>query len=291
MHLAIRLEYCYGERKTKPSVRVRQLHRKFNYPTVTMEPFWTPGAQQVREVPWPENPVQDNRSADEWKSYCMIPFDGETGHTEYAAELSKIVMSFKEYMGRKNAKGVTAAEILRRGASWDHFQGLQNASRLLTHLGSKGKRLGTGTTRNEQLHMEMKAWGRNIYQVHLGPLQCRLRIFELGKLMTHSSAAYTPTLIQTRQRRLLCSIAGRLRKDPFFPSCMTRIEGFSPTIHCRREDLQIAEKKENPATATLRKQERSENLAKWKKVKRKVSTGKENTTDVFKRRRVSTEPK
>ena len=45
------------------------------------------------EVPWPENPVQDNRSADEWKSYCMIPFDGETGHTEYAAELSKIVMS------------------------------------------------------------------------------------------------------------------------------------------------------------------------------------------------------
>ena len=200
-------------------------------------------------------------------------------------------MSYGRYMGRKNGKGVSAAEILRSGAAWHHFQGLQNASRLLARLGSKGKRLGTGTTWNEQLHMELKAWGRNIYQAHLGRLQCSCRIFEMAKLLTHSSAAYTPTLIQTRQRRLLCSIAGRLRKYPFFPSGMLQLEGSPQRINSRREDLLIAEKKGNSLTGMVRKQERRENRAMWKKEKRKGSTGEENTTDVFKRRRVSRGPK
>ena len=39
LHLAIRLECCWGEKKTKPSVRVRQLHRKFSYQTLAMEHF------------------------------------------------------------------------------------------------------------------------------------------------------------------------------------------------------------------------------------------------------------
>ena len=42
LHLAIRLERCWGDNKTKPSVRVRQLHRKFNVPTLSIEPFWHP---------------------------------------------------------------------------------------------------------------------------------------------------------------------------------------------------------------------------------------------------------
>ena len=53
-------------------------------------------------------------------------------------------------MGRENRIGVTALNILRNACSRDHFEALQNSSRLLTCLGVKGKRLGIGTTRNEQ---------------------------------------------------------------------------------------------------------------------------------------------
>ena len=42
IHLPIRLEYCWGEATTKASARVRQLHWKFNIPTLTIEPFWQP---------------------------------------------------------------------------------------------------------------------------------------------------------------------------------------------------------------------------------------------------------
>ena len=286
LHLAIRLECCWGEKKTKPSVRVRQLHRKFNVPTLSIEPFWNPGGLKVTTVVWPENPAKDTRSADEWTKYCSCPFNGVTGHTEYATELAKIVVSYGKYMGSKNSKGVTAEEILRSGAAWHHFQGLQNGSRLHAHLGSKGRRLGSGTTRNEQLHMELKAWGRNVYQTHIGQLQCRIRIFEMAKLLTHSSAAYYPTLTQTRQRRLLSTIAGQIRNNPFFPMGTFQLQEATERKDLCRKDLNTAIDRGNIFTGMMRKRERKQNRAMWEKGERNESTKKENTTDIFKRKRV-----
>ena len=60
-------------------------------------------------------------------------------------------------MKRKNSKSVTALKILQNGASRLHFEGLQNSSRLIALLGNKANRLATGTTRNEQLHRELKS--------------------------------------------------------------------------------------------------------------------------------------
>ena len=206
---------------------------------------------------------------------------------EYVAKLSKIKASYGEYMDRKNGKGITAETILRSGAAWHHFQGLQNASRLLARLGSKGQRLGTGTTRNEQLHMELKAWGRNIYQTHIGRLRCSFRIFEMVKLLTHSSASYYPTLTQTRQRRLLFSIAGRIRKEGFFPSGMNHLEGNSLHTNFKRDYLHTAVVGSDSSTAMLRKLERKHNRVMLRKDNRKRRMPDENTTDVFKRRRVN----
>ena len=104
-------------------------------------------------------------------------------------------------MQRKNKKCVSALTILKNGETRVHFEALQNSSRLLAHLGLKRKRLAIGTTRYEQLHKELKSWGRNtyiyiyIYQSHKGRLQSGFRIFELAKLLSHSSAAYSPILI------------------------------------------------------------------------------------------------
>ena len=40
IHLPIRLEYCWGEKRTKASQRVLELHRKFRAPCSNVEPFW-----------------------------------------------------------------------------------------------------------------------------------------------------------------------------------------------------------------------------------------------------------
>lgn len=105
-------------------------------------------------------------------------------------------------MQRKNKSGTSALTILKNSASREHFEGLQNSSRLMTLLGASRNRLGVGTTRNEQLHRQLKSWGHNIYQSHKGRLQSAFRIFEITKLLTHSSAAYSPRLTQLRQQRL-----------------------------------------------------------------------------------------
>ena len=143
-------------------------------------------------------------------------------------------------MGCKNKKGVTALRILKNGGSREHFEALQNSSRLLSRLGAAGHRLGAGTTRNEQLHRELKSWGRNLYQAHIPRLQNGLRIFELTKLLTHASAAYSPTLCQSSQQRLLKIIASNIRETGFFPPLLNHTIPPATTSSLKRSDLQTA---------------------------------------------------
>ena len=60
-------------------------------------------------------------------------------------------------MVRKDSHGKSAMEFIKNGASREHYEGLQNSSRLIAHLGKLSERLGAGTARNEQLHNEIKA--------------------------------------------------------------------------------------------------------------------------------------
>ena len=133
----------------------------------------------------------------------------------YVNELAKISASYLEFMHRKNSSGYTALQILKNGSSREHYEGLQNSSRLLSRLGPERARLGTGTTRNEQLHRELKSWMRNIISSHRQRLESRLRVFLLSKLLTQSSACYHPTLTQASQSRILSTISGTLRQIPF----------------------------------------------------------------------------
>ena len=47
---------------TKPSARVRQLHRKFGIATLTMERFWQPDDIDHTSCEWPLNIVADTRT-------------------------------------------------------------------------------------------------------------------------------------------------------------------------------------------------------------------------------------
>ena len=85
--------------------------------------------------------------------------------------------------------------------------------------------LGAGTTRNEQLHRELKSWGRNIMMAHVDRMNNGISLFVMAKLLTHSSASYSPTLTQTSQRRLLCRIAGQIRVMNCFPPPTETVTG------------------------------------------------------------------
>ena len=79
---------------------------------------------------------------------------------------------------------------MQNGASRSHYECLQNSTRLVTRLGEKRVMLGAGTTRNEQLHRELKSWGRNIMMAHVDRLNNGISLFVMAKLLTHSSASY-----------------------------------------------------------------------------------------------------
>ena len=200
-------------------------------------------------------------------------------------ELSLIGAEYGDLMARKNKNGVSALRILQNGASRCHFECLQNSSRLMALLGPRGTRLGTGTTRNEQLHREVKSWSRNIYQSHKYRLRNTFRIFELTKLLTHSSAAYSPTLIQTRQQKLLAHIAGHIRKVSFFPPVLSNPPASLFSLPLQRSSLKICRIKNNITNSLARKNKREDNKRNWGKKKKASRKGKANSTDLFKRPR------
>ena len=86
---------------------------------------------------------------------------------------------------------------------------------------------------------------------------------------------------------MLYEIAGRLRKDAFFPPNRIPLEGISQLLDLNRNDLHTTRVRVDPHSAMSRKKERQENDSMWRKGKRKESEGHENTTDIFKRKRVS----
>ena len=200
---------------------------------------------------WPSQPTVDHRTATEWAAFCKVPFGSITGYSNYVLELAKIGATYGDLLIRKNSSSISAMEILKNGASREHFEFLQNSSRLLARLGSRGSRLATGTTRNEQLHRELKSWSRNFYQSHKGRLQNGFRIFEFVKLLTHASAAYSPTLTQRRQCNLLSLISGRMRQIRFFPSLITNLHIFQNQLPLSRVSLQASYLQTNTSKSLL----------------------------------------
>ena len=186
-------------------------------------------------------------------------------------------------MQRKNSDGTTALSVLQNASTRQHFEALQNSSRLMALLGVIGFRLGTGTTRNEQLHREIKSWTRNIYTSHAGRLQSGFRIFLFAKLLTHSSAAYSPTLTQKSQSRLLSIIAGQIRQTRFFS---TNLET-SVNLPQTRKTLHAPVLPINKFTRETRFNKRKSQDLMWKKSDIRPSNRSPSQTNIFRRPRTS----
>ena len=293
IHLPIRLEHCWGGKTSPLTRRVRQLHGKFRVASFRKYRFWQP-EDVLSEPSWPVDAHGDSRSLPEWLSFCKLPFENDTGNLVYMQELAKISVDFSSDLNRRNNNGDRVIDIIRNGAKRSHFEALQNSSRLLFGLGDKGLRLGVGTTRNEQLHRELKSWMANIYQIHIDRLIIGLRIFAFAKLLTHSSAAYYPTLHQKTQQRLLSVMAGKLRSIKFFPSsssaiCSSNNDIYIPSL--TRDQLHSAPTSSNSYLVQSRRKKRSLSKLNWKKTKKVIIHKKGSGTDVFKRRRMISKSK
>ena len=285
IHLAIRMEYCWGGKRTKPSVRIRQLHQKFRCPTTFAVRFWQPTDVIFSTISWPLNPKADTRTPEEWDNFCKIPFNDVDGYATYVLELAKISVTYKDRMLSKNSDGVTVLKLLKNGASREHYEGLQNSSRLLNRLGTKGIRLGTGTARNEQLHRELKSWMRNIITSHEQRLLNGLRYFVFSKLVTHSSASYFPTLVQISQNRLLFIIANKIRLGPFFPTPVHSLIS-NELSYSSRNDIKKPLILNNTGTTISRAAKRKREKDMWKLSEITPRVSRRSNTNVFRRPRI-----
>ena len=188
-------------------------------------------------------------------------------------------------MHRKDSSGYTALQILKNGCSREHYEGLQNSSRLLSRLGPERARLGTGTTRNEQLHREIKSWMRNIISSHRQRIENGFRVFLLSKLLSHSSACSHPTLTQASQSQILSIISGTLRQIPFFPIPVLS-PSFTPSLIQGRNDLAKPIIPENTNAKLERKTKRKLEKIMWQKEEKPSRFKQHSKTNVFRRPRV-----
>ena len=77
----------------------------------------------------------ESRTQEQWSNFCNCPFNEEDGYTCYVEELAKIGLTYKIRMLAKNSDGLSALQVLSNGASREHYEALQNSSRLFARLG------------------------------------------------------------------------------------------------------------------------------------------------------------
>ena len=175
--------------------------------------------------------------------------------------------------------------ILQNVATRHHYEYLQNSSRLIACLGINAVRLAVGTTRNEQLHREFNVWMRNIRMSYTTHLLICIRIFVFLKIITHSSAACYPNLVQTSQWRLIHSITGDIQHHGFFPAPINSVQidnlNYMGDIHKPYVVLE-----QGVANKRLVKRKLQKHM--WS-IENKVSRVKHiHTTNIFKRPRTGT---
>ena len=202
---------------------------------------------------------------DQWSSFCSTSFDEDGGYQSYVTELATISSSFIEWMSRTNKNGVNALRILQNASSRSHYEYLQNSSRLLL-----------------QLHYEFKTWMRNVRMSHITRLYIYIRVFVFCKLVTHSSACYSPTLIQTTQSRLIHLIASEIRYNGLFQAPI-----HNPSTH-KINGLAGLNKPHiifSPGIAEKRLKKRDLERKMWSKKKKVTRVKHSHKTNIFKRPR------
>ena len=215
LHLVLRVEACFGEKRTQLSSELLRIQKKFH--VAAEGPIYNGQGPQPHDEEGRWNANRQNVLHDErdWEKYTQEPY---THHQAYIDDILDLTLKFSDQMRRKNSKGQTVRQILLHGASFHHFGFLQNGCHLRATLTPQQQALlGLGTAANEALHSEFNATQRQVIQQHLDAMTIVLRSFVFNKLAAHNSAAYSPTTAQRSQAQIQSLMAGEMARSFFLP--------------------------------------------------------------------------
>ncbi|CAJ1427843.1 unnamed protein product [Effrenium voratum] len=212
LHLALRVEACFGEKRTALSREIIALQRKFMVPASgRIHRGELPAAGE--EGKWPAKADNMKARGREWNAYVQEPY---ASHQDYIDDLASLTVRFATDMGRKDSKGRTVFQILQSGAAYQHYAYLLNGSRATAALSLQDRQmLSWGTTANEAVHFQFNRSQQTVTQQHVDSSTLKLEAFCLGKMLAHNSASYHPTVAQRSQAELISSMLGYIMSGEF----------------------------------------------------------------------------
>ena len=149
---------------------------------------------------------------------CDTPF---SSREEFIRALACVAVVHAGEMKRRGHKGRSVGALLASAVepakcAWYFNNHVHRHAIKASRVGL----LPSGTTSNEALHAELKQAFRQHVRVHQATLATKMEIFSLGKLMTHTLAAYRPT---TRQMPPSHVRARALAQDAFTEEAWRRL--------------------------------------------------------------------
>ncbi|CAJ1383781.1 unnamed protein product [Effrenium voratum] len=176
LHLALRVEACFGEKRTALSREIIALQRKFMVPASgRIHRGELPAAGE--EGKWPAKADNMKARGREWNAYVQEPY---ASHQDYIDDLASVTVRFATDMGRKDSKGRTVFQILQSGAAYQHYAYLLNGSRATAALSLQDRQmLSWGTTANEAVHFQFNRSQQTVTQQHVDSSTLKLEAAEL----------------------------------------------------------------------------------------------------------------
>ncbi len=271
LHLVIRCEYCTGGHRTECTVRLLALQKKFALPASGDLTVYR-GESAASSATWENTSAQAPLADHEVDRYLAKPFES---HREYIAALKRLAADYPEATRRRNDKNATVLQLIKNGSGARHFGYLRNHSvfRAL-HEGP----LPMGTTGNEALHMQLKAWTRCVYKQHRLRLVIVAAVFGLYKMLGYAArrAGLTRAIREGKAAAIICGTMQRPGNatagapPPDGPT--SRAELKRPRLRLSGEQLQTkAARKQSRATQWQKhleereERERAKNRAQAKK--------------------------
>ena len=146
----------------------------------------------------------------------LVCLSSDCTHTHIIQGFAALARLYGDELDRKTfVAGKTLRKIIWCAAAGDRVQWYFNSIRLRHSIESSYlSLLGSGTSPNESLHAEVNRWFRNQQELYSTTLALQLQVNSLGKLLSHNSALYRPTLVQRKQTIVLTAVACTLSISP-----------------------------------------------------------------------------
>lgn len=220
-HLAMKFEEAKGKIRTQSTSALRMLLRKFSAVDGAIKdsvwgPFFT--GESRLSLTAPEKVLREHilsgempkKKAGEILNRAMGQTVWLTRH-DYIESLAALSSAFRDDVAKKLPKsGKKLNHIFWSSVTPENVEWLFNNLRFKHSLTpAQQLLLPSGTTSNEALHAEINNWFRQIQAIHRSTLRLKLQVVVHAKLLSHTTALYSPTARQMPAAHVLARRLGQ----------------------------------------------------------------------------------